>query len=74
MYFCFKDLNMRTNIEIDDALIAEAQSLSNLKTKKKIVEEAVKSYIAIMKRQKMIDLFGNVEWVGDLNEMRTTSE
>jgi Arc/MetJ family transcription regulator len=65
---------MRANIEIDDALIAEAQSLSHLKTKKKIVEEAVKSYIALLKRQKMIDLFGKVEWVGDLNEMRTISE
>ena len=65
---------MRTNIEIEDALIAEAQSLSNLKTKKKIVEEAVKSYIALLKRQKMIDLFSKVEWVGDLNEMRTIPE
>jgi Arc/MetJ family transcription regulator len=65
---------MRTNIEIDDALIAEAQSLSHLKTKKKIVEEAVKSYIALLKRQNMVDLFGKVEWVGDLNEMRTLPE
>jgi Arc/MetJ family transcription regulator len=63
---------MRTNIEIDDDLIAEAQSLSHLKTKKKIVEEALKSYIALLKRQQMVQFFGKVEWEGDLNEMRTT--
>ena len=62
---------MRTNIDIDDALLAEAQSLSQIKTKKRIVEEAVKSYITLLKRQKMIALFGKVEWSGDLNEMRT---
>ena len=48
--------------------------MSPFKTKEEIVEEDVKSYIALLKRQKMIDLFGKVEWVGDLNEMRTTSE
>lgn len=65
---------MKIKVQIDNILLEEAELLSPFKTKKKIVEEAVKSYIALLKRQKMIDLFGRVEWVGDLNEMRTTSE
>jgi Arc/MetJ family transcription regulator len=63
---------MRTNIVIDDNLLAEAQSLSKLKTKKDIVEESIKTYIAHLKRQNMLSLFGKVKWEGDLNEMRTT--
>jgi Arc/MetJ family transcription regulator len=65
---------MRTNIVIDDTLFAEAKSLSNLKTKKKIIEDAIKTYIAHLKRQNVIGLFGKVEWEGDLNEMRTIKE
>jgi hypothetical protein len=65
---------MKIKVQIDNILLEEAELLSPFKTKEEIVEEDVKSYIALLKRQKMIDLFGKVEWVGDLNEMRTTSE
>ncbi|SOE20320.1 Transcription regulator of the Arc/MetJ class [Spirosomataceae bacterium TFI 002] len=63
---------MRTNIVIDDNLLAEAKELSNLTTKKDIVEESIKAYIALLKRQNMLELFGKVEWMGDLDEMRST--
>lgn len=62
---------MRTNIVIDELLLEEAKRLSKLKTKKKVVEEAIKNYIAHLKRKNMTDLFGKVEWDGDLDKMRT---
>lgn len=52
---------MRTNIEIDDTLMAKAQKLSHIKTKKAIVEEALKLYITIENQKKLIDLWGKVE-------------
>lgn len=39
-------IHMRTNIELDDELIAEAQKHSRAKTKRALVEEALASFIA----------------------------
>jgi len=42
---------MRTNIELDDVLVKQAIKLSKLKTKREVVQEALKSYIASMKKK-----------------------
>ena len=52
---------MRTNIDIDDNLLAKARKLSNLKTKKALVEEALRLYITIENQKKLIELWGTVE-------------
>jgi Arc/MetJ family transcription regulator len=52
---------MRTNIEIDDALMAAAQKLSNVKTKKAIVEEALKMFITIENQKKLSSLKGKIK-------------
>lgn len=62
---------MRTNIELDDKLVKQAMELSKLKTKKDAIHEALRSYVAHMKRREMLDLKGNVTWEGDLKEMRS---
>ena len=46
-------------------------AISQLKTKKSIVELALKEYIDRQARQNLLSLFGKVEWVGDLEQMRT---
>jgi Arc/MetJ family transcription regulator len=61
---------MRTNIEIDDKLMKEAQELSGLKTKKAVVQEGLQALIRQKRRRKILDLAGKVEWVGNLDEMR----
>jgi Arc/MetJ family transcription regulator len=50
---------MRTNIEINDDLMAKAQKLG--KTKKAIVEEALQLYIIIENQKKLMELWGKVE-------------
>jgi Arc/MetJ family transcription regulator len=52
---------MRTNIEIDDTLMAKAQELSNIKTKKVIVEKALQLYVTIENQKKLMELWGKVE-------------
>ena len=51
---------MRTNIDIDDALMAKAQKLSSVKTKKAVVEEALRLYVTIENQKKLMDLWGKV--------------
>ena len=61
---------VRTNIEIDDALLAEAMAATGLKTKRKVVEAGLR-LLARHKRQAAArQLFGRVQWEGDLHRER----
>jgi Arc/MetJ family transcription regulator len=61
---------MRTNIEIDDSLMEEAQRLAGPKTKKAIVEEGLQALIRQKRRKKILDLAGKIDWVGNLDDIR----
>ncbi len=62
---------MRTNIEIDNKLIREAKKISKAKTKKEVVDIALRSYIKSKQRKRILDLFGKVKWEGNLKQMRS---
>jgi Arc/MetJ family transcription regulator len=65
-----KELIMRTNIVIDDKLMAEAIKLSQLKTKKAVVETGLRLLIQIKKQERIKGLRGKLNWDGDLEKMR----
>ncbi|MDP9048084.1 MAG: type II toxin-antitoxin system VapB family antitoxin [Bacteroidota bacterium] len=52
---------MRTNIEIDDQLMAKAQKLTNIKTKKILVDNALRLYVTIENQKKLLELWGKIE-------------
>jgi len=61
---------MRTNIIIEDSLMADALKASGLKTKKEAVELGLKTLIRL-KQQEAIKAFkGKLTWEGDLDELR----
>jgi len=62
---------MRTNIDLDEGLVKQAIKLSKLKTKREVVQEALKNYVAYMKRKEILKLKGRVTWEGNLREMRS---
>jgi Arc/MetJ family transcription regulator len=61
---------MRTNIEIDDELMRQAAAASGKLTKKAVVEEALRLVVQLKRQEAIRELFGKVEWVGDLDAMR----
>lgn len=61
---------MRTNIVIDDDLMAEAMELGRLKTKKAVVEAGLKLLVQIKKQEKIKNLRGKLKWDDDLDAMR----
>ncbi len=61
---------MRTNIIIDDSLMNEALQLSDLKTKKAVVEEGLSLLIRLKKQQRIKSLRGKLKWDGNLDDMR----
>jgi Arc/MetJ family transcription regulator len=61
---------MRTNLDIDDRLMNSAMDITRIKTKKAVVEYALKELIDLHKRRSILKLKGKLKWNGDLNEMR----
>lgn len=61
---------MRTNIDIDDDLIAEAMRLTGLPTKKATVEEALRRIVRAEHLRAVIRDSAGIGWEGDLEEMR----
>ncbi|OHB94061.1 MAG: transcriptional regulator of the Arc/MetJ class [Planctomycetes bacterium RIFCSPHIGHO2_12_FULL_52_36] len=61
---------LRTNIELDEKLVDEAMRLTHKKTKKELVNHALEELVHKIKRKKILDLEGRVEWTGNLGEMR----
>lgn len=57
---------MRTTIEIDDNLIEEASRLSGLKTKRVVVDEALREFVRARYRQELISMIGSPEFDIDI--------
>jgi Arc/MetJ family transcription regulator len=61
---------MRTNIDIDDAVLREAQRLMGTRTKRETVDLALRELVARHRRIGVLDLRGRVHWEGDLADSR----
>ncbi|MFT3853971.1 MAG: type II toxin-antitoxin system VapB family antitoxin [Ilumatobacteraceae bacterium] len=61
---------MRTNIDIDDELLAEAQTIAGTRTKRETVEFALREVVRRRARRAVLDLRGTVAWDADLDELR----
>ena len=62
---------MRTNIEIDDTLIAEAMKATGTRTKREAVDLALRTVLRLREQAKIRELRGKIAWEGDLDAMRT---
>jgi Arc/MetJ family transcription regulator len=60
---------MRTNIEIDDALMQDVLERTGLPTKKAAVEAGLRLLIRMENQKAVLDLRG-IGWPGDLDAMR----
>jgi Arc/MetJ family transcription regulator len=61
---------VRTNIEIDDQLLASAMAATGLTTKKATVDEALRRMVRQEARRRAIKDMAGLGWRGDLDAMR----
>jgi Arc/MetJ family transcription regulator len=61
---------MRTNIVIDDTLIAEAIRVTGASTKKEAVELGLKALIQLKSQEAIGGMRGKLRWRDDLDRMR----
>jgi Arc/MetJ family transcription regulator len=61
---------MRTNIVIDDKLLAEAMKLSGARTKREVVEDSLRLLVRLKQQEKIRGARGKLKWTGELEAMR----
>jgi len=62
--------SVRTNIDIDEALVRKARKLTRLKTKRQIVDRALELLVRSESRKGILRYYDSGIWQGDLKAMR----
>lgn len=62
---------MRTNIEVDEAAIAEIIRIGVVKNQRQAIENAMRKYLRFLAKLDLLELKGKVKWEGNLDEMRS---
>jgi Arc/MetJ family transcription regulator len=62
---------MRTNIIIDDDLMAQAMTATGARTKRETVELGLRTLLRLQRQGEIRSLRGKLDWSGDLDAMRT---
>jgi Arc/MetJ family transcription regulator len=60
----------RTNIDLDDRLVEEGLRVFQCKTKRELIHLALQELLKTEKRKEILKLRGQLQWEGDLEEMR----
>lgn len=60
----------RTNIVIDEQLIAAGLKATGIKTRKALVDYALRDLLRRESQKRILELKGKVKWEGDLSSMR----
>ena len=60
----------RTNIVLDDDLVTECQKITGIRTRRGLVDHALRELLRRESQAKILELKGKVEWEGDLDISR----
>lgn len=58
---------MRTNIDIEEKLLEEAFKFTDIKTKKDLINLALKEFIETHKKKNLMELKGKIKFSDDYN-------
>ena len=60
----------RTNIVMDEKLIKEGMKTTGIKTRRALVDYALRDLLRRESQKRILELKGKVHWQGDLSSMR----
>ena len=66
----YPDLMGRTNVVVDERLVAKVKTLYGLKTTREAIDFALRALVSTKSRKSILELEG-MGWEGDLEAMRT---
>jgi len=65
---------MRTNVILDETLVAQAKGLTGIKTTRGVLDEALRVLIRLQEQGQVRELRGRLQWEGDLATLREGRE
>lgn len=60
----------RTNVVLDERLVEKCQKTTGIKTRRSLIDFALREVLRHENQKKLLALKGNVEWRGDLTAWR----
>ncbi len=60
----------RTNVVLDDRLVADCQRTTGLKTRRALIDYALQELLRHERQKKVLELKGTVRWEGNLARWR----
>ncbi len=60
----------RTNVVLDDALVAKCQRATGIKTRRELINHALEELLRHKNQKRILELEGAVDWEGDLETWR----
>jgi Arc/MetJ family transcription regulator len=63
-------MTTRTNIILDDDIVEEAKELTSFKTKREVIDFALRELIKQLRRKKLLTMRHKGMWQGDLSKWR----
>ena len=61
----------RTNVLLDDQLVSNCMKVTGIKTRRALIDHALRELLRREDQKKILELKGQVEWEGDLTEWRS---
>lgn len=61
---------MRTNVVLDDELVDRAREMTGIRTKREVIDVALRTLIRLRQQERVRQLRGKLHWEGDLEAMR----
>lgn len=62
--------SVRTHIVLDTHLVSTGLELTGMKTRRELVDHALRELVRHERQKKLLRLKGKVQWQGDLDELR----
>lgn len=60
----------RTNIVLDDMLVAKTMKITGIRTRRELVDFALHELLRRAQQMKVLELEGKINWQGDLTKSR----
>lgn len=60
----------RTNVVLNDDLVAECQGVTGIKTRKALIDHALRELLRHDSQSKILELKGKIDWEGDMAAFR----
>ena len=60
----------RTNVVLADNLIDKCFKATGIKTRRRLLDHALRELLRHENQKKILELKGNINWEGDINEWR----